>query len=133
MLSDRLNDEDMPEGKNVLWFLILEAIGSFQAKHVRYPGQSDTDVAGDVALLRAELTHVMSTYGVKPSDEVQAQVDDHLAEAVRYGGCELHNIAAFMGGVVSLEMIKLATHQWIPLHNTFIFNGINGTSVQLEL
>jgi amyloid beta precursor protein binding protein 1 len=56
-----------------------------------------------------------------------------IVEAVRYGGCEMHNIAAFMGGVVSLEMIKLATHQWIPLSNTFIFNGINGTSVSVDL
>lgn len=132
-MSERLNDEDMPEGKNVLWFVLMEAIGAFQAKHVRYPGQSEGDVAGDVPLLRAQVDEVMSTYGVKPSDEVAAQIDDHVAEAVRYGGCEMHNIAAFMGGVVSLEMIKLATHQWVPLHNTFIFNGINGTSVQLEL
>lgn len=73
------------------------------------------------------------TYGVQPSDEIAAQIDDYVAEMVRYGGCELHNIAAFQGGVVSLEMIKLATHQWVPLSNTFIFNGIDGSSVSVEL
>jgi amyloid beta precursor protein binding protein 1 len=93
----------------------------------RYPGQSDADVEGDVALLRAELDALLAAYGVKPSDgvvissvfallllttccaaEVAATLNDHVVEAVRYGGCEMHNIAAFMGGVVSLEIIKVA-------------------------
>ncbi len=113
VLSERLNDDDQPEGKNVLWWLLIEAVGAFQAKHNRFPGQSDADVATDAALLRADFTSALTTYGVKPSDEVAAQIDEHVAEAVRYGGCEMHNIAAFMGGVVSLEMIKLATHQWV--------------------
>jgi len=132
-LSERLNDEAQPEGRNVLWFLIMAAAAEFQAKHVRFPGQNDSDVAGDIPLLRAELDAAIKTYGVAPSDEVAATINDHIIEAVRYGGCEMHNIAAFQGGVVSLEVIKLATHQWVPLVNTFIFNGINGTSVSLEI
>lgn len=132
-LSDRLNDEDQPEGRNVLWFLVLSAVAEFQAQHSRFPGEQDVDVAGDTPLLRAEFDKQAAIYGVKPSDEVAAVIDDHIVETVRYGGCEMHNIAAFMGGVVSLEIIKLVTGQWIPLSNTFIFNGINGTSIQLEL
>ena len=31
------------------------------------------------------------------------------------------------------EAIKAATNQYIPLNNTFIFNGANGTTATLEL
>jgi hypothetical protein len=33
-LSERLNDDAQPEGRNVLWFLLLAAAAEFQAKHV---------------------------------------------------------------------------------------------------
>jgi hypothetical protein len=35
--------------------------------------------------------------------------------------------------VASQEVIKAATHQYLPLNNTFIFNGRNGTTATLEL
>ena len=43
----------------------------------------------------------------------------------RFGGSELHTIAAFMGGVVAQEVIKLITTQYTPVSNTYIYNGIN--------
>jgi hypothetical protein len=46
----------------------------------------------------------------------------------RFGAAELHNIASFMGGVASQEAIKLITHQYTPLNNTFLYNGMNSTS-----
>ena len=47
---------------------------------------------------------------------------------VRYAGAELHTIAAIMGGVASQEAVKLITHQYVPLNNTYLYNGIAGTS-----
>ena len=41
---------------------------------------------------------------------------------------EIHNICALVGGVASQEAIKLTIHQFVPLNNTFIFNGIHGVS-----
>lgn len=40
----------------------------------------------------------------------------------------MHNIAAFMGGVASQEAIKVLTKQYIPLNQTFVFNGIESVS-----
>ena len=57
----------------------------------------------------------------------------HAREIVRYGGAEVHNIAAVMGGLASQEAVKLITHQYVPLNNTWIFNGVNCHSVALEL
>lgn len=75
----------------------------------------------------------MAALGLNLGDEARGQQDDYVQEMVRYGGCELHNIAAFQGGVVSLEIIKLITHQWVPLKSTFIFNGITGTACSLDI
>ena len=132
-LSSTLNDEDPPEGKNVLWFVLIAAAGKFETQHGRLPGDQDSNVAADVPLLRQAFDATVKEFGVDLSDDVKSQVDDHVSEFVRYGGCELHNIAAFQGGVASLEIIKLITHQWVPLKNVFIFNGINGTACSFDI
>lgn len=59
--------------------------------------------------------------------------DGTLLELCRYGGAELHNIAAVIGGVVSQEAIKLVTHRFIPLENTFVYNGINSTGAKFNV
>ncbi len=132
VLSGLINDEDQPEGKNVLWFLLISAANAFEAKHGRLPGDVDANVAGDVPLIRQELDAIVKDLNVDLSEDIRSQIDDHVAELVRYGGCELHNIAAFQGGVASLEIIKLVTHQWVPLKNVFLFNGINGTACSFD-
>ena len=59
--------------------------------------------------------------------------DDTIHEFCRWGGGEMHSIASVMGGVASQEAIKAITHQYVPLNNTFIFNGSSGTTASLEL
>jgi amyloid beta precursor protein binding protein 1 len=132
-LNELVNDEDQPEGRNVMWYLLVRAVGAFEGKHGRLPGNTDASVAADVPLLIQELDVVVRELGIELSDEVRSQKDDFVQEMVRYGGCELHNIAAFQGGVVSLEIIKLITHQWVPLKSTFVFNGINGTACSFDI
>jgi len=46
----------------------------------------------------------------------------------RAGGSELANIASLLGGMVSQEVIKLITKQYIPANNTVVFNGVRSTS-----
>lgn len=48
--------------------------------------------------------------------------------SVRAGGAELHNIAALTGGLVSQEVIKVITEQYIPVDNTCLFDGISSKS-----
>ena len=40
---------------------------------------------------------------------------------------------SLIGGVASQEAIKAITHQYVPLNNTFIFNGAAGTTATLEM
>lgn len=42
-------------------------------------------------------------------------------------------MAALQGGIVSQEVIKLITSQYVPLFETFIFNGMKSTSSSFRL
>ncbi len=44
----------------------------------------------------------------------------------RGGFCTLPTTAAFLGGVVAQEAIKLVTSQYVPLNNTVIVDLIKG-------
>jgi len=54
--------------------------------------------------------------------------ENAVHEMCRFGAAELHNIAALLGGVVAQEVIKVLTHQWVPLNNTLVYNGMNSTT-----
>jgi amyloid beta precursor protein binding protein 1 len=42
------------------------------------------------------------------------------------GNAKIHNVAAFLGGVAAQEACKLLMSQYVPLNNTFIWDGISG-------
>lgn len=42
----------------------------------------------------------------------------------------IYPVYAFMGGLLSQEVVKLITHQFVPIDNTFIYDGINGENSQ---
>jgi amyloid beta precursor protein binding protein 1 len=52
---------------------------------------------------------------------------------VRFGQSVIHNIASVMGGAASQEVAKIITHKFMPINNTFIFNGICGVAGTYEL
>lgn len=57
----------------------------------------------------------------------------HAVEITRYGGGELHNISALIGGMAAQESVKILTHQYVPLNNTYIYNGIACCGATYEL
>ena len=54
-------------------------------------------------------------------------------EVARASGGELHNISAMMGGMVSQEVIKIITKQYIPIDNTCILDGITSRTQVLRI
>ena len=58
---------------------------------------------------------------------------DHALEITRVGACEIHNIAALIGGIASQEIVKIITKQYVPMNNTYIYNGIAGVGATYEL
>lgn len=123
--ADTLQD---PED-NAVFYLALRAVDRFFAQHGRYPGYLNEQVEADLPLLRKVadelLTEMKLDTGLLP--------DKYVQEMVRFGAAEMHNIAAFLGGVASQEIIKVLTKQWVPINNTLIYNGMNSTTTTLDL
>ena len=46
-----------------------------------------------------------------------------ITQVVSSHNAEMHPVASVMGGVASQEAVKLITHQYVPLHHTFVYNG----------
>ena len=56
-----------------------------------------------------------------------------LCCSCRYGAAELHSVAAYMGGVAAQEVIKVITHQFIPINNTYIYNAMKQSSITVKM
>ncbi|KAJ3064466.1 NEDD8-activating enzyme E1 regulatory subunit [Podochytrium sp. JEL0797] len=110
-------------------YLILRGIDTFEAQHKRYPGYHDQEVETDIGLLKKSCSTVLTRMGLATS----VIGDDLIHEMVRAGASELHTMASFMGGVCSQEAIKLITGQYVPLNNTFVYNGMKSVGGSFEL
>ena len=84
------------------------------------------------------LSAIAAEYGIariaedsNSSNEIKV-TRSHAAEICRYGGFELHGIAALVGGVAAQEAVKIIAKQYVPLDNTFIYNGICGCAATYQ-
>ena len=59
--------------------------------------------------------------------------DDLVAEVCRFGGAEVHCVAAILGGVAAQEAIKLLTRQFVPMAGLLVWNAMHSTSSVLRL
>lgn len=57
----------------------------------------------------------------------------NVSYSVRAGGGELHNISALTGGLVSQEVIKVITEQYVPVDNTCVFDGVRSKSAVIRV
>jgi len=126
-------DKRVPNPAGIVWYVALRAAEAFNTKHRRYPGvvpagAEEVDLKADAVEITAITEALHKQYGIRA--DVNA---DTCVEIVRQGATEIHNVAAFMGGVASQEALKLVTNQFVPINNTFIFNGINGSSITVKL
>jgi len=107
----------------LLWYLGLRACHAFFKKEGRYPGTKD-DWESDAPLVEEEFQAVALHYGLADEALVQSNRADICHELTRYANAEVHNIGSVLGGVASQEAVKIITGQYIPLNNTYLFNGI---------
>lgn len=102
----------------------------FYEKFHRYPGELLTDERQ----CESDFDDLKEIYkdlvGKKIKNERQEEI---LEELCRYGASELHSIAAFIGGCCAQEAIKLITHQYIPINNTLVYNGIDQSTNVFEI
>jgi amyloid beta precursor protein binding protein 1 len=94
------------------------------------PGETDADtdtekVTGIALKITDDLINEAGTF-IEESDysTLKTRTGEFVQELVRAGGAELHNISSLTGGIVSQEIIKAITEQYIPVDNTCVFDGV---------
>jgi amyloid beta precursor protein binding protein 1 len=111
------------------WYFALRAVDLFQQKNKRYPGvggKSPERDAEELYEIQTELAQELKLSELETKPEC-------LQEIARWGATEIHNIAAFVGGVGAQAALKVILQQYVPLNNTLIFNGISGGCKSMEL
>lgn len=121
-----LLDDPSSEG---LYYVLLRVAEKYYELYQCYPGSKDDGFDNDVAQIKAFAIDFCNTHNL-PSRVIS---DDHVTEFCRYGGTEVHSIAAFLGGVAAQEVIKLVTHQYVPINNTMIYHGMSCKSVVFNI
>ncbi|CAF3392905.1 unnamed protein product [Rotaria socialis] len=107
---------------NLSWYTCLHLCDLFYEKFRRYPGEFLSDETQfETDLIDLQQINRKSVSGKDLTSDNKQQI---LEELCRYGASELHSIAAFIGGCCAQEAIKLITHQYVPIDNTLIYNGI---------
>lgn len=149
-----------PAQTPILWYIALRAVDSFERKHARLPGDLlSFGGCEEAPLLKKDLDEVLQLLqricedyevsgffdnsAVEENVEGEASMDveeprairlvDYAQEVVRYGGCELHHISSVVGGIASQEAVKIITHQYLPINNTYVYNGINSCGATYQL
>ena len=109
--------------------MILRGVDRFRTEYKNYPGA--LEVEPDIGRLKKSIEKVLNDYHI-PSNAIAIK-DDYIHEVCRYGGAELHAMAAFMGGCAAQEAIKILTEQYIPVDNLFLFNTMTSKTTQLKI
>ncbi|WKY02193.1 hypothetical protein Q1695_015869 [Nippostrongylus brasiliensis] len=118
------SSEDEGSVSLAVWFLLLRAADKFHREKGRYPGTNGVPCTIDAVDLKQRVVSIISSSKVENPESIVAQVPQNaIAEMCRYGAGELHVIASLIGGITAQEVIKLATNQYVPLDNTFVYDG----------
>jgi amyloid beta precursor protein binding protein 1 len=120
LLDDPNND--------IIYYILLRAAEKYFILYHCSPGEKQDTLESDVAHMRSIVLDFLSNNGLTCTIS-----DDHITEFCRYGGKEIHSVAAYVGGVASQEIIKLITHQYVPLNNTLIYHAGSSKTVTIVL
>lgn len=146
-LGALLEDESYsdPPQTPLVWYICLRAIDTFYEAYARYPGQKEesSNLQSDVDAVWTILAHLAENYQIplqlpvseeSVTDQSKSVLSpSHAMEIVRFGAIEMHPISAIVGGITAQEAVKILTHQYLPLNNTYIFNGIAACGATYEL
>ncbi|ORX37378.1 hypothetical protein BD324DRAFT_625903 [Kockovaella imperatae] len=118
-----------PESENHLAIaehLAILAAERYRTKHSIWPGTT-SDTTADCQILEESIKE-MSGLTALPGMAKEA-----IVEVVRGGFSSLPTTAAFIGGLVAQEAIKLVTDQYSPLDNTVIVDLVKSTTTAFKL
>ncbi|WWD17675.1 hypothetical protein CI109_102116 [Kwoniella shandongensis] len=109
-------------------YLALLASERFYATHSRWPGTKPKE---DMAEDNREVEEIVTGL-VGKKEELPEVLIESIAEVTRGGFSTIPTTAAFLGGVVAQEAIKLVTNQYTPLDNTVVINLVKSESAKFK-
>lgn len=112
----------------MFYYVILRGLERFLSEFNTYPGQFDDQVEPDAFKLKGIIGKLLSEWNC-----AHILRDERVHEICKYGGAELHSVSAILGGCAAQEVVKLITHQYIPLNNAFFYDGVTSKSVSFCL
>ncbi|WWC86452.1 uncharacterized protein L201_001329 [Kwoniella dendrophila CBS 6074] len=111
--------------------LALLASERFYIEHKRWPGvKCKEDMSEDNRKVEEILKGILSDKA--KNGGIEDVFVESIAEVARGGFGTLPTTAAFLGGVVAQEAIKLVTNQYTPLDNTVIVNLVKSESAKFK-
>uniref|UniRef100_A0A1I8EW61 NEDD8-activating enzyme E1 regulatory subunit n=1 Tax=Wuchereria bancrofti TaxID=6293 RepID=A0A1I8EW61_WUCBA len=114
----------VPQIPPAVWYVLLRAIDRFHSEKSRFPGTNGVPCTIDAYDLKARVIDLIMETELEDKSEMLERIPQiAIDEMCRYGASELHVIASLVGGITAQEVIKLITHQYVPLDNTFVFDG----------
>ncbi|XP_018322780.1 NEDD8-activating enzyme E1 regulatory subunit [Agrilus planipennis] len=119
---------DDPENL-IYYYIILKGLERFVSEYNVYPGQFAEQVEPDVSKLKTIIFKLLSQWG----NTAAPVSDDRVHEMCRCGGAELHSVSAILAGCAAHEVIKVITHQYKVINNTFVYDAITSTSATFSL
>ncbi|KIR52891.1 amyloid beta protein binding protein 1 [Cryptococcus gattii Ru294] len=122
-------DEENDSATCLSMYLALLASETFFEYEKRWPGASSTDnLATDNQKLQQVLLDLFPNFSEGLPEILQQSVE----EVIRGGFATIPTTAAFVGGIVAQEAIKLVTNQYTPLDNTVVLNLIKSESYKFK-
>jgi len=107
-------------GQDVDEYLLTSLVANIRNIYILPPGDGNGTPQVDE---ESQLDFIRALDG-----EYDAIVDARLKQEIsRYqNACELHAVSSVIGSVAAQEIVKLITNQFVPVDDTFVFNGITG-------
>jgi len=135
-LTEKLGSWDAADA-NSAWVVLFHVCDAFHAAHGHFPGSNPGSYTEDVALVKEQFNKKVTELQI--GDAISAwktahpetDIDDLLNELCRFGNSQLHPVAAVMGGIVSQEVLKVVTEQFLPLNNFVLYNAIDSTTMSI--
>ncbi|CAI2347358.1 unnamed protein product [Caenorhabditis sp. 36 PRJEB53466] len=119
--------EETGKVNTIIWMLLMRAVARFKKEKGRFPGTNGVPVSIDAQDLKKRVEVLIKDALENDQDDVSKILnrvpDAAITEMCRFGAAELHVISSYIGGIAAQEIIKLATNQYVPLNNTFLFDG----------
>jgi amyloid beta precursor protein binding protein 1 len=120
---------------NFYWYAGLRCVDEFQKLHGKFPGLDDASWEREAEELKGIIKQFVDKRGIYVSerDNERDILSKIAVELSRYGGCEPHVTAAFMGGMGAQVALKLVLKQYVPINNSLIYNGIHCSATTMQL